>query len=133
MRPELPTRVVAIAFAVPCSITDSPQAWINKVIISFQSSLGNYDTKALDQLLLADSNAWANTVGDDTLKAMRNKHPTAPYDSGGACKSFLDSLGSTSSHTEQDFYDVHINADGSVVSVYFLPDVGAHQLARDAA
>jgi hypothetical protein len=64
---------------------------------------------------------------------MRNKHPTAPYDSGGACKSFLDSLGSTSSHTEQDFYDVHINADGSVVSVYFLPDVGAHQLARDAA
>jgi hypothetical protein len=91
---------VAVVLALPCSATDSPKAEINKVITSFQLSLRKHNVKTLDRLFLADSDAWVTTLGDDTLKAMRNKHPTAPHDKIGARKSLLDFVASTPSSIE---------------------------------
>jgi ketosteroid isomerase-like protein len=111
--------VVSLVVALPCAAADSPKAEINSVIARFQSALKQHDAKALDQLFLPDSDAWVTTLGDDTLKAMRNKHPDAPHYRVGKRKSFLDFVGSTKSPIEERFHDVRIDTDGSVASIYF--------------
>jgi ketosteroid isomerase-like protein len=119
MKLRLLFTVFALVVALPCPAADSPKAEINKVIASFQSSLKQHDAKALEQLFLPDSDAWVTALGDDTLKAMRKKHPDAPHYKVGARKSFLDFVGSTKSPVEEKFHDVRIDTDGSVASVYF--------------
>ncbi len=119
MKLSLLFAVLALAFALPCAAADSPKAEINKVIASFQSSLKKHDAEALSRLFLPDSDAWVTTLGDATLKTMRDKHPTAPHYKVGARKSFLDFVGSSSSSIEENFHDVRIDTDGSVASVYF--------------
>lgn len=111
--------VVALVVAMPSAAADSPKAEINKVVASFQSALKQHDAKALDQLFLPDSDAWVTTLGEDTLKVMRKKHPDAPHYKVGKRQSFLDFVGSTKSPIEERFHDVRINTDGSVASVYF--------------
>ncbi|MDE1895046.1 MAG: nuclear transport factor 2 family protein [Xanthomonadaceae bacterium] len=111
--------VLALAFALPCSATESPKAEINKVIARFQSSLKKHDAEALGRLFVSGSDAWVTTLGDTTLKTMRDKHPTAPRYKVGTRKSFLDFVSSNSSDIDEEFHDVRIDTDGSIASVYF--------------
>ena len=119
MKLRLLFAAAALVVALPCAAADSPKAEINKVIASFQSALRQHDVKAIDQLFLPDSDAWVTTLGDGTLKTMREKHPEAPHYKVGKRQSFLDFVGSTKSPIEENFHDVRIDTDGSVASVYF--------------
>ncbi len=119
MRLRVPVLAFALALALPCAATETPKAEINQAIASFQSSLRAHEAEALGRLFLAESDAWATTLGDSTLKTMRIKHPEAPRYKVGARKSFLDFVGSTPSSIAEDFHHVRIHTDGSVASVYF--------------
>lgn len=119
MKLRLLFAVLVLAFALPCVAAESPKAEINAVIASFQSALKQHDAEALGRLFLPDSDAWVTTLGDETLKTMRDKHPAAPHYKVGKRQSFLDFVGSTPSRIEEKFHDLRIDTDGSVASVYF--------------
>lgn len=119
MKLRLLFATVALVVAVPCTAAESPKEQINQVIARFQSSLKAHDAQALGRLFLPDSDVWITILGDDTLKTMRQKHPTAPHYKVDKREGFLKFVGSTRSPIEEKFHNVQINTDGTVASVYF--------------
>jgi hypothetical protein len=92
---------------------------IDQIVQQFQAAIIAKDGKALDALFLEKDNSWL-TVWDDTVyPEVKAKKPDAPRVRPDNYKDFSAFVSASKVPVEEKFYNVKINTNGFVASVYF--------------
>jgi hypothetical protein len=98
---------------------DADVAAIRQVVQQFQSAIVAHDGKLLSSLFLQDHDSWLEVFDDASYARVKAKHPDARKVMRSTWKQFADDMQSASRPVEERFYNVRIDTNGTVASVYF--------------
>jgi len=126
MRP-LRSLILALAtaacFCAPVHAADSGPAadvaGIRQVVEQFQAAIIAHDGKTLGSLFLQDHDSWLSVADDATYADVKKRHPDAKKIMRSSWKEFADDIRKSTKAVEERFYNVRIDTNGAVGSVYF--------------
>ncbi|NVD75015.1 nuclear transport factor 2 family protein [Duganella sp. BJB1802] len=124
---KLPSFVFALIIATWCAAParaadaahDVDVAAIRQVVQQFQSAIIAHDGKTLGGLFLPDHDSWLSVLDTPTWKSIKANNPAAPKVVRSSWKKFADYIQTSTGPVEERFYDVRIETNGAVASVYF--------------
>jgi ketosteroid isomerase-like protein len=126
MRPLLPSLTLAFALtclAAPAGAADTAHeadaAAIRQVVQQFQSALVAHDGKALGSLFLQDHDSWLSVFDDASYADVKAHDPAARKVSRSTWQKFAEFVSTAPKPIEERFYNVRIETNGTVASVYF--------------
>ena len=122
-----PLLIVLSCLAAPARAADTAGkgdhqadvAAINKVVEQFKAAIIAHDGKTLGSLFLQDHDSWLSVADEQTWAAVKARHPTAPKMLGGSWRKFADFVQNSPTPVEERFYNVRIDTNGTVASVWF--------------
>jgi hypothetical protein len=94
-------------------------AAINQIVEQFKAAIIAHDGKALGSLFLQDHDSWLSVADAATFTAVRARNPNAPKVLKGSWRQFADFIQADPKPVEERFYNVRIDTNGAVGSVYF--------------
>jgi hypothetical protein len=100
---------------------DADVAAINQVVEQFKAAIIAHDGKALGSLFLQDHDSWLSVaaVDDAAWAAVKARHPQARKVRPDSWKKFADFVQTAPKPVEERFYNVRIDTNGAVASVWF--------------
>jgi hypothetical protein len=98
---------------------DADVAAINKVVEQFKAAIIAHDGKALGSLFLQDHDSWLSVADEQTWAAVKTRNPAARKVLPDSWKKFADFVQTTPKPVEERFYNVRIDTNGAVASVWF--------------
>jgi hypothetical protein len=119
---------LALAFAVACLTApvdaadtshEADVAAIRQVVQQFQSAIVAHDGKTLGSLFLPDHDSWLSVLDDASYAAAKAHDPAARKVMPSTWQKFADYVSTTPKPVEERFYNVRIDTNGAVASVYF--------------
>jgi len=123
MRAFLYAALIAACLAGPAQAADNPHAAdvaaINQVVEQFKAAIVARDGKTLDKLFLQDHDSWLTVADDKTWAEVKPRHPKARKVFAGSRKQFVEFVQTSPKPVEERFYNVRIDSNGAVGSVYF--------------
>lgn len=100
--------------AVPADV-----AAIQDVVRQFQAAIIAKDGPTLGRLFLADHNSWLTVLDDAEYAKAKARDPKVAKVHASTWKAFADFVSSAKVPLEERFYNVRIETNGAVASVYF--------------
>jgi hypothetical protein len=94
-------------------------AAIEQVVQQFQAAIIARDGKALGALFLQDHDSWLSVADTPTFTAFRARDPKARKVFPSTWKKFADFVQGSPKPVEERFYNVRIDTNGAVGSVWF--------------
>jgi ketosteroid isomerase-like protein len=94
-------------------------AAIRQVVEQFKAAIIAHDGKTLGSLFLQDHDSWLSVADDQTWAAVKKRHPKAPKVLRSSWKKFADIVEKSPKPIEERFYNVRIETNGTVASVWF--------------
>jgi hypothetical protein len=123
MRAFFSSVLLAACLASPVQAADHPHAAdvaaINQVVEQFKAAIIAHDGKTLDSLFLQDHDSWLTVADDKSWADIKQRHPTARKWFGGARSKFVEYVQTSPKPIEERFYNVRIDTNGAIGSVYF--------------
>jgi len=125
MRAFLSAVLIASCLAGPAHAADNPHAAdvaaINQVVEQFKAAIIARDGKTLDELFLKDHDSWlvVAAVDDATWATVKTRNPKARRIIADSRKQFVEFVQNSPKPVEERFYNVRIDTNGAVGSVYF--------------
>lgn len=96
------------------------RAAIQQVVQQFQDAIKAHDGKTLGSLFLQDHESWISVLDDRTWQAARARFPNAEKYRRSSWKRFAAMIqDDKGGPVEERFYNVRIETNGTVGSVYF--------------
>jgi hypothetical protein len=123
-----PLATLALAITLCLSATahgaDAPShhadvAAIDKVVEQFKAAIIAHDGKTLDSLFLQGHDSWLVVADDKTWAAIKARHPEAHRWMADSRRKFVEFVQTSTKPVEERFYNVRIDTNGAVGSVYF--------------
>ena len=127
MRVLLSLIVLSLCLAVPAHAADRPAASapaadvaaIQKVVEQFKAAITARDGKTLSSLFLQDHDSWLSVADEATWAKMKARHPQARKVVPSSWKKFSEFIQDSKVPVEERFYNVRIDTNGAVASVWF--------------
>ena len=123
LRSLLLVAATAACFSMPAQAADSGPAadvaGIRQVVEKFQAAIIAHDGKTLGGLFLQDHDSWLSVLDDATYADVKKRHPEARKVMRSTWKEFADDIQKGTKPVEERFYNVRIDTNGAVGSVYF--------------
>jgi ketosteroid isomerase-like protein len=99
---------------------DADRAAIRAVVQQFQAAIVAHDGKALGDLFLQDHDSWLSVLDEQTWAEAKARKPDAKKVYASSWRDFAAMIGkSGKKRVEERFYNVRIDTNGAVGSVYF--------------
>lgn len=119
--------ILGSADAESASTADNKEAvaQIEQIVQQFQTHIINKDAAALGALFLPENNSWLTVLDDETYAAAKKKKPDASKVFPSTYGKFVAFVGNSKKPIEEKFFNVKIETNGAVGSVYF--DFTFHQ------
>jgi len=115
--------LAAACLASPVHAADNPHAAdvvaINQVVEQFKAAIIAHDGKTLGSLFLQDHDSWLSVADEATWAAVKARNPKARKVLPDSWKEFADFVQSAPGKVEERFYNVRIDTNGAVASVWF--------------
>lgn len=127
MRALLSLILLALCLSSPAHAADKPAAGaraadvaaIQKVVEQFKAAIIAHDGKTLANLFMQDHESWLS-VADETIWAkMKARNPQARKVIPSSWKKFSEFIQNANVPVEERFYNVRIDTNGAVASVWF--------------
>jgi hypothetical protein len=123
MRAFFSSLLLAACLAGPVHAADNPHAAdvaaINQVVEQFKAAIIAHDGKALGSLFLQDHDSWLSVADESIWAGIKARNPNAPKVLKGSWRQFADYIQKDPKPVEERFYNVRIDTNGAVGSVYF--------------
>jgi hypothetical protein len=103
----------------PAGVRAADIAAINKVVEQFKAAIIARDGKTLGSLFLQDHNSWLSVADDAVWAKMKAGNPKARKVVPSSWKEFAKSIQDEKVPVEERFYNVRIDTNGAVASVWF--------------
>lgn len=122
------TLLASLAFAASCCCTpvhaadnahEADVAAIRQVVQQFQAALIAHDGKTLGSLFLQDHDSWLSVFDDASYAKVKARHPDAHKVMRSTWQEFANFVQTAPKPVEERFYNVRIETNGVVASVYF--------------
>lgn len=98
---------------------DADVAAIRQVVEQFKSAIIARDGKTLGSLFLQEDGNWLSVADAPTWAAVKARHPTARKVLPSTWKKFADFVQTADKPVEERFYNVRVDTNGTVASVWF--------------
>ena len=98
---------------------EADRAAIGQVVQQFQAALIARDGKTLGSLFLQDHDSWLSVLDERTYTAVKQKHPEVRRVHKSSWRTFADMIQNGKGPVEERFYNVRIDTNGVVASVWF--------------
>ena len=117
----------AACIVVPAHAADSPASAaheadvsaINQVVDSFKAAIIAHDGATLGSLFLQDHDSWLSVPDQATWAAVKARNPAARQVMVGSWRQFAEMIKTGHRPVEERFYNVRIDTNGAVGSVWF--------------
>lgn len=130
MRLVLSSLLLAVCLAGPAHAADGAAAGasgaraadvaaINAVVEKFKAAIIARDGKTLGSLFLQDHNSWLAVADDARWAKAQARNPKARKVVPSSWKEFADMVQNADKPIEERFYNVRIDTNGTVASVWF--------------
>lgn len=127
MRVLLSLILLALCLVGPAHAADQPAAGaraadvaaIQKVVEQFKAAIIAHDGKTLANLFLQDHDSWLSVADEATWAKMKAHNPQARKVLPSSWKKFSDFIRDANKPVEERFYNVRIDTNGVVASVWF--------------
>ncbi len=124
MRALFPSLLLAfLCLAGPARAAENPHAAdvaaINRVVEQFKAAIIAHDGKALGSLFLQDHDSWLSVADASIWAGIKQRNPNAPKVLKGSWRQFADFVQASPKPVEERFYNVRIDTNGAVASVWF--------------
>lgn len=127
MRVLLSSIVFALCLAGQVHAADRPAAVapaadvaaIQKVVEQFKAAIVARDGKSLASLFLQDHDSWLSVADEAAWAKAKARNPQAPKVFRSSWKEFADMIRDADKPVEERFYNVRIDTNGIVASVWF--------------
>lgn len=121
MRVFLSFLVLAWSLASPAHAADhaADVTAIHTVVEQFKAAIIAHDGNALANLFLQDHDSWLSVADEATWATRKADHPQARKVSASSWKAFAESVQHARRPVEERFYNVRIETNGAVASVWF--------------
>jgi hypothetical protein len=114
---------LAACFAAPLQAADTGPdadlAAIRQVVQQFQSAILAHDGKSLGTLFLQDHDSWLSVFDAPTYAKVKARNPATQKVIRSTWQKFADFVQTSPKPVEERFYNVRIDTNGAVGSVYF--------------
>ena len=114
---------VFVSCAAPARAADAAHdadvAAIRQVVQQFQAAIIAHDGKTLGSLFLQDHDSWLTVADTTTWSEIKAKLPAARKVGRSTWQKFVEFVQTSTVPIEERFYDVRIDTNGAVGSVYF--------------
>jgi hypothetical protein len=94
-------------------------AAIGQVVEQFKTAIIARDGKTLGSLFLQDHDSWLSVADEPTWAAVKARNPAARKVLPSTWKKFAEFVQTAPKPVEERFYDVRIDTNGAVASVWF--------------
>ena len=119
--------VLALCLVSPAHAADSPAAGaraadvaaIQKVVEQFKAAIIARDGKTLSSLFLQDHNSWLSVADEAQWAKVKALNPQARKVLPSSWKKFCEFIQDANKPVEEHFYNVRIDTNGAVASVWF--------------
>ena len=119
--------LVLSCLAAPAKATDTAGssaheadvAAIQKIVEQFKAAIIAHDGKTLGSLFLQDHDSWLSVADEQTWAAVKARNPAARKILPDSWKKFAEFVQTTPKPVEERFYNVRIDTNGAVASVWF--------------
>lgn len=98
---------------------EADRAAIRQVVQQFQAAIIAHDGKALGALFLQDHDSWLSVADDTAWAEAKARHPDVRKVLKSSWRDFAEMIGHAKKPVEERFYNVRIDTNGAVASVYF--------------
>lgn len=95
------------------------RAAIEQVVKQFKAAIIAHDGKKLGSLFLQDHDSWLSVLDENTWAEARTRKPDAKKVHKSSWREFADMIQNDKEAVEERFYNVRIDTNGAVASVYF--------------
>lgn len=95
------------------------RAAIQKVVEQFQAAIVAHDGKTLGSLFLQDHDSWLSVLDEKTWLEAKARKPDAKKIRKSSWRAFADMIQEDKDPVEERFYNVRIDTNGAIASVYF--------------
>ena len=122
MRVLLSSLLLAACLAGPAQAADARAAdvaAINAVVEQFKTAIIARDGKTLGSLFLQDHDSWLSVADEKAWEKVKARHPKARKVVPSSWKKFSEFIQTSSKPVEERFYNVRIDTNGAVASVWF--------------
>ena len=94
-------------------------AAIQAVVEQFKAAIIARDGKTLGSLFLQDHDSWLSVADEQAWAKVKARHPKARKVMSSSWKKFSEFVQTSSKPIEERFYNVRIDTNGAVASVWF--------------
>lgn len=127
MRVLLSSLLIAMCLAGPAHAADQAStgaraadvAAIHAVVEQFKAAIIAHDGKTLGSLFLQDHNSWLSVADEAAWAQVKARNPKARKVFPSTWKSFAEFVQTSNKPIEERFYNVRIDTNGAVASVWF--------------
>jgi hypothetical protein len=122
MRFLLCSILLALCLAGPAHAADARAAdvaAINAVVEQFKAAIIARDGKTLGSLFLQDHDSWLSVADEAAWAKVKARHPNARKVHPSCWKKFAEFIQNANKPVEERFYNVRIDTNGAVASVWF--------------
>jgi hypothetical protein len=127
MRVLLSSLLLAVCLAAPAHAADETStgaraadvAAIHAVVEQFKAAIIAHDGKTLGSLFLQDHDSWLSVVDEPTWAKIKARNPKARKLMPSTWKEFASFVQSADKPVEERFYNVRVDTNGTVASVWF--------------
>lgn len=121
MRVLLSSILLALCLAGPAHAADrsADVAAINAVVEQFKAAIIARDGKTLGGLFLQDHDSWLSVADDTVWAKVKERNPKARKVFPSSWKKFAEFIQNSPKPLEERFYNVRIDTNGAVASVWF--------------
>ena len=121
------TLLASLAFAAVCCAPvhaadgahEADVAAIRQVVQQFQAALQSHDGKTLGSLFLQDHDSWLSVLDDASYAEAKARNPAVRKVTRSTWQQFANFVQTAPKPVEERFYNVRIDTNGAVGSVYF--------------
>jgi hypothetical protein len=110
---------LALCLAGPAHAADTDAAAIRQLVQQFQAAIVAHDGKTLGSLFVPEGGSWLSVLDEPTYAAAKARNPAAPRSMPSTWQKFADFVAHSDKPIEERFYDVRIDSNGTVASVWF--------------
>ena len=121
MRVLLSSILLALCLASPARAADrtADVAAISAVVEQFKAAIIARDGKTLGSLFLQDHDSWLSVPDEAAWAKVKARNPKARKVFPSSWKKFAESIQTSPKPVEERFYNVRIDTNGTVASVWF--------------
>jgi hypothetical protein len=115
--------ITLLCLAGPARAADTGReadvAAIRQVVDQFKAAIIARDGKSLGALFLQDHDSWLSVADEPTYAAVKARNPAARKVLPSSWKKFADFVQGAPKPVEERFYNIRIDTNGAVASVWF--------------